>query len=276
MSVKKSLFAAINLVGGLMPHSARRFVLDRLGLNAVFNAMARDQFAVVMLPGGQRLTYNLLLHGGLVRGGELVYEQHVIDGIRETLEFGGVFYDIGANIGVFSLLAAEIVGQKGFVFAFEPEENNLICLRRSIAANGAANVRAIDGAVGAADGLSVFDRRGGAFSGRIIVPGDSAAGSTVEVKVRSIDSLVEEGWPAPTLIKIDVEGAEGDVLEGAARTLRTHRPVVICELHDFGADGPARALRALNDANYSLENLETRTSLDESTLLHVLGRPRQS
>ena len=89
-----------------------------------------------MLPDGQRLAYNLLLHGGLVRRGELVYEQHVIDGMRETLEFGGVFYDIGANIGVFSLLAAEIVGQKGFVFAFEPEENNLICLRRSIAANG--------------------------------------------------------------------------------------------------------------------------------------------
>lgn len=240
----------INALGRRMPHKARRFVLDRMGFGALFQAVSKGQTAKARL-GKIVITYNPLLHGSIVRHGEVIYEPHVAEAVRANLGPGRVFYDIGANVGIFAAIAES---RGATAIAFEPEENNLIYLRQNV-----ANVCGF--AIGKADGRSVFHPHGGAFSGRL-ADGVTAASSTVEV--RSVDSLVAEGWPVPDLIKIDVEGAEGDVLEGAAATLRRHRPTVLCEMHDF-SEGPERARRALDAAGYWIEPLGEQ---------HVLARPR--
>jgi FkbM family methyltransferase len=163
---------------------------------------------------------------------------------RPCSAHGGVFYDIGVNIGVLSVLAAK----QAEVFAFETEENNLIYLRSNL-----PNERVFGVAVGAADGQATFDRRGGAFSGHLISERENAGRRGVTVTVRSVDSLARD-LPPPTLIKIDVEGGEGAVLDGAVETLRAHRPIVICELHAF-SDGPQSARRVLEAAGYQIRPL---------------------
>lgn len=240
---KEFAFKAISGVGRAMPHMARRFILDRLGLGRFFGSIAAGQAATARL-GRHAISYNPILHGSMVQGDDIVYEEDIAAAVLRETANGGVFYDVGANIGVFSVLAAE----HAEVFAFEPEENNLIYLRRNLPTD-----RVLGVAIGTADGGANFDRHGGAFSGRLASEGEGPGRRSVIVTVRSIDSLSRE-LPPPTLIKIDVEGGEGAVLEGAVETLRVHRPVVICELHAF-SDGPESARRILQEIGYRLQPL---------------------
>ena len=147
--------------------------------------------------------------------------------MRGEVRRGGVFYDIGANIGFYSLIASSIVGPTGRVLAFEPGNFNLPFLRENAAQVG--NVEVCDFAIGKSDGSMTFDRRGGAMSGRLLSDTVQAVDPTA-VKVRSIDSLVSAGFPQPDVLKIDIEGGEIDALEGAVATLR-RRPVILLELH---------------------------------------------
>ena len=251
-----TVFRVMNYVGTLLSHRQRRFLLDRLGLGRIVSRLAAGEFEEVALPGGMTLSINPLLHAHIATDGKLVYEEHVLKAIEDNLGSADTFYDIGANVGVFSIMAAGRVGEAGAVHAFEPEENNLACLRRSLRQSGLANVTLHACAVGAADGSMTFDRRGGAFSGRLVGPGEDAHGASVEVKVRSIDSLIEEGLPPPSLVKIDVEGGEGGVLEGMRRTLERHGPTVLCELHAFNLAGVRQTLDVLTEAGYVCRGLD--------------------
>ena len=128
-----------------------------------------------------------------------------------------------------------------------------------------------------------FDRRGGAFSGRLVDGEDEMASSRVSnIQVRSIDSLLAGGMRPPKLVKIDVEGGEGLVLDGAKQVLRTYRPAVLCEMHPDNPDGVSQAFSALTDAGYICHSVERSTNqvaeivngpqATDSTY-HVLARP---
>lgn len=253
--MKQSLSRNLNRIGNVLSHRQRRFILDRLGFGRVVTWMAQNQYEDLILPNGIAITVNPLLHGHMGSDGRLAYEDDVLEVIEKNLGPGDVFYDIGANVGVFSFIAATLVGENGAVLAFEPEENNLTCLRRSMERASLANLTLHDCALGAEDGEMTFDRRGGAFSGRLVDTGDDGVGMAVRVGVRSIDSLVDDGAPPPTLLKIDVEGGEGAVLEGAARTLRVHKPAVLCEMHGFNPDGVRRAVDMLVESGYVFQTL---------------------
>lgn len=254
--MKQLVFRIISWVGTVLSHRQRRFLLDRLGFSRLVGRLSENEFGEIALPNGMTITINSLLHADLARDGKLVYEEHVQRAIEDNLKPGDTFYDVGANVGVFSFLAASQIGESGAVHAFEPEENNLACFRQSLDRSGLANLVLHDAAVGPADGSMTFDRRGGAFSGRLLESGDKVRGASVTVEVRSIDSLVEDGAPPPTLIKIDVEGGEGGVLEGMRRTLKSHGPTVLCELHFFNPDGVRRALDVLVEVGYICRSLD--------------------
>lgn len=255
-----ALLRGISLFGSLLGHRQRRFLLDRLHLGILMSSLAQGRYQEIRLPNGLRLSINPLLHGHLAKDGYLAYEPAVIEALERHLSKGAIFYDVGANVGAFSFLAATLVGDGGHVLAFEPEPNNTSCFRRSAVAARLLNLKLHDCALGAADGETVFDRHGGAFSGRLIEQrGGAPKERVLPVKVRSIDSLLAEGAPPPTLLKIDVEGGEGAVLEGAAEALRRHRPVVLCEMHPDNPDGVRRAFEALKAAGYRLSALEEPT-----------------
>ena len=82
--------------------------------------------------------------------------------------------------------------------------------------------------------------------------------------VRSIASFGEVEL-RPNLVKIDVEGGEGVVLEGMKRTLREASPIVLCEMHPDNPDGVSRAFAALSSAGYLCRNLESDDQRSDAT-----------
>lgn len=158
---------------------------------------------------------------------------------------GAVVYDIGANVGFYTLLAAKLVGEHGRVISFEPLPRNLELLRRHVSLNRFENVQIVDAAVSRESGEASFDDSPGASMGAL-----SDAGR-LRVRLVSIDELLERGdTPAPDLIKIDVEGGEDAVLEGATEMLSSRRPTIFFATH--GDEVKARCLTQLDAIGYSV------------------------
>jgi FkbM family methyltransferase len=159
-------------------------------------------------------------------------ERWVQEAVAGALRPGSVFFDVGANVGFFALLAARAVGPRGRVVAVEPMPANAAALRRNVERNGEHNVTVVEAAAGREPGRGRL--------GLSTHPGGNALESTgaptdvtgfVEVDVVTIDDLVQGGQaPPPSLVKIDTESGEAEVIEGMGRVLATHRPSVLIEL----------------------------------------------
>jgi FkbM family methyltransferase len=170
------------------------------------------------------------------------------------LRTGGVFYDIGANIGFLSVLGCRLVGPTGEVHCFEPLEENLRALRWNLDANGFTAV---------VHPLALSDSAGEASMVTDGPLGRAHFGNgTATVPTARLDDLQLR---PPTVVKIDVEGAESLVLSGMRQILAEHKPVVLVEIHP-GQGAPVRSL--LIDAGYELDALE------DGGMPHLLATPR--
>jgi FkbM family methyltransferase len=153
--------------------------------------------------------------------------------VAKRLREGMVFYDLGANIGVFTLLAARLVGPNGKVFSFEPDAWVASRLRKNVERNGFENVTIVEAGVWSKSGAVNFVPADDAISPDhalgMFVAGKSGSAGTPRECV-ALDDFIEKSAP-PNLIKCDVEGAEVEVFAGGDKLLRTYRPWVICELH---------------------------------------------
>ncbi|MGB7283438.1 MAG: FkbM family methyltransferase [Candidatus Acidiferrum sp.] len=159
-------------------------------------------------------------------------EPEVQDAVQQHLLPGMTFYDIGANIGFFSLLAARLVGNAGRVVAFEADPEIATRLREHAARNAFGWIRVEEKAVWSEPGAVFFARTDPATSpdrglGHIV---SASAGDTIPVSGVSLDEYTRT-QPAPDFLKCDVEGAEVEVFRGARRLLREKRPGIICEMH---------------------------------------------
>jgi FkbM family methyltransferase len=185
--------------------------------------------------------------------------------LEERLRPGMVFYDLGANIGLFSILAARLVGPAGKVFSFEPDPPTAARLRRNIVRNEFQNTTVIQAGVWSTSGKRMFrtadatspDRGLGKF-----VTGDAAANGTL-LECIALDDFIQDA-PAPEAIKCDVEGAEVEVLRGAEEILRVRRPWILCELHSEENGQAVRDL--LGEFGYRLESVDAN---------HVLALPNR-
>jgi len=210
-------------------------------------------------------------HAGSLPRGTL--ETPVQEALRRLLGPGDVLYDVGANIGFFAMLGARLVGPDGRVYAFEPVAESAEAVRANAALNGFAQVEVHPVAVGAAGGrarLSVVeDLSWSRLESELQHPRASAS---VDVDVISLDNLVDAGsLRPPTLVKIDVEGAELAVIEGMRGVLERHEPAVICELHGTGAEVAA----AFETLGYDVTNLEGKHPIDSAEgNVHALAAPR--
>ena len=174
------------------------------------------------------------------------YDKQII--FSEQILPGKIVYDIGAHVGFYTLLAAELTGPKGKVFAFEPVPNNLYFLKRHIQLNKLTNVDVIEAAVADFTGRTSFVV---SLSG---LEGSLSAQGALEVSTVEIDNLVEQGKILPPdYIKIDVEGAELKVLSGANKTLRKYRPVLFLSTH--GSDVHRQCLDFLSRSGYMIKPL---------------------
>jgi FkbM family methyltransferase len=211
-------------------------------------------------------------HVGSIAFGNL--ESSVQEAMVRHLGRGGVFYDIGANLGFFSLLAAHLVGlDEGHVFAFEAAPDNAEAIRVNARLNAISNVTVMAVAVAGAAGrgrLQVVDDQ--SWSKLEEYGEHPYTERVIEVELVAIDDVVggADALPAPTLVKIDVEGAELAVLDGMRETIERHRPAIICELH-----GTHRGfVAAMREHEYRLINLEGAIPIEEAgASAHALALP---
>lgn len=176
--------------------------------------------------------------GDLLRSGG-AYEAGVTAALRDRLPADGVALDVGANIGVLSLLMGRLC-PRGRVIAFEPAPDNLAYLRRNVAENALANVTA--------SAIALYDRTGPlSFVFNEEYPAGSFVGTGAEAQavdgMRLDDWMADSGLARLDLVKLDVEGAERRVLEGARETFARWRPDLIVEVN------PA-ALRRFQDTSF--------------------------
>jgi FkbM family methyltransferase len=186
-------------------------------------------------PGSARLFVDLADHViglNIVRGG---YERDEIRYVRTLLKPGNTAIDVGAHIGFFTIHMAAAVGRTGRIYAFEPVDANADLLERSIAENGFGDrVVFRRAAVGAQSGTATLTyavetlNSGGAY---LLRDGAAALAGNVQKPI-PIVALDDLDLQRPVhLIKMDVEGAEPQVIRGATRLLKEDRPILLSELH---------------------------------------------
>lgn len=230
---------------------------------------------------GEGLGYDLRLwkadlpfdhaHAGLIVRGSL--ERPVQEAFRRLLAPGMTVWDVGANLGFFALVAGRVVGPSGRVVAFEPVRASAAAIRRNAKLNGLdAIVEAREAAVwsesGRGDLLVVADR---SWSHLAATGHHAQTRAEVPVELVTGDDLVAAGEPPPDVVKVDVEGAEIQVLDGMERVLREHGPALVIELHETNR-GVAERLRAVG---YAMENLDGPEPIEEAASdVHVLARPQ--
>ncbi|HEX5412935.1 MAG TPA: FkbM family methyltransferase [Terriglobia bacterium] len=241
-----------------------------------------------LLPQGNRVWVRL--DSGLAKGLWLQVdpyrEQEYLRGTAETevqealaahLKPDGCFFDVGAHIGVYSLVASRLVGPKGRVVAFEPDPLNAQLMREHAARNGLSNITVAQMAVWRSEGDVSF-RRGGdqpmgksSRRGSVVDSGLAMdSGETISVQAVSLDAFAADNH-SPAVIKIDVEGAECEVLDGATGLLASAKPTLICEVHT--AEAAAFIEEFLPARDYTIEWVPLRYAFPFPR--HFVAAPRQ-
>ena len=275
------LWIAGRLPRGLTRAVAReqwRHPLLRAGVERLHD-LFRDRDGVIQGGVGAGLRFNPgPSHAGYLLGTTEAEIQRLLE---HLIEPGDTVADVGANVGFLSVLAARLVGPGGRVIAFEPLAENCRRIRHNADLNaGRDDLGRIDvrcEALGATDGTATFQLSEVSTRGRLESTGqtpDRPAG-VLEVPIRSLDSLRDAGeLGEPRLLKIDVEGAEADVLAGGRGLLRDLRPLLLIELHGTNA-AVAAELDAL-DYHAAVVGRPAGTSVaDVPWYAYLLAAPRE-
>ena len=230
----------------------------------------RNQDGVIGQGIGKGLRFNTAnSNAGYLLG---TTELAVQSAIKELLQPGMTFYDIGANVGFFSIIAAHLSG--GTVVCFEPLAENIQHIQHNAALNQLKSLVIRSEALGGEDGEAIFNVSAVKSWGKLATVGSPAQQvGDIRVSLRRLDTIIRESdLPQPGLIKIDVEGAEVDVLAGASETLMSSRPILLIELH-----GTNEAIaNQLEELRYQGHVLGSTASITQSPWnAHVLALPRE-
>ena len=255
----------------------RRF--DRLSAPEVMQWPDGVRFRLVP---GEQLSRVVSLSG--------TYEPNTLRLLRSWLPAGAVCVDVGANAGLVSMAAAAWVGRGGRVIAVEPSAREYARLVDTMQLNGATQVTPIHAAVAARTGRRTLRvaaaPTGGAntLGSRFAYPAIEASG-VEDVAAFTLDDLVaREGLGRVDVVKVDAEGAEVEVLDGAAVTLRRHRPVLVLEVcaaalagTQASVGGLEARLRAHDYALFEIDDdsgaLRPTAALDERGDRNVVALP---
>jgi len=164
------------------------------------------------------------------------FEKETIEFISSNLSAGDCFIDIGANIGFFSLIAADMVENNGVVISFEPTETTYNKLRENVVLNNFENTQCFNLALSDFDGTSTFNVSldGHDAFNSFSLPHHGEHYIEQEIEVKKLDnyySLIQP-YKNKILIKVDVEGWEYSVIKGAEKILSDLDPVLILEFND--------------------------------------------
>ena len=193
---------------------AHEFVLDRLP----------GDHLVSTLPGGERIR-------AAARYRELSWNPEEYRAFRDAVHPGAVVLDVGANVGSYTLLFAMWAGPGGRVFAFEPAPDAREGLRQHVVLNRVADRVEIIPSAAAEHAGSAKLQVDGASGGNTLIDAGLPTGPTIEVETTSLDAFCRARGLVPDVVKIDVEGAELDVLRGARSVLAQPEVRAFVEFH---------------------------------------------
>jgi len=181
------------------------------------------------------------------------YEPDLQDALRKFVQPGMTVYDLGANIGYISLMAAHLAGPTGRVVAFEALPANVARLEQNIRLNHMeGRVRICSAAVVDSSAPVTFLAHESGAMGKAVGSAGRDAQYPDSIQVRGValdDFVFGEGNPAPHLIKTDIEGGEGPALVGMRRLLKEVKPVLLIELH--GEVAARQVWQSLHSAGYT-------------------------
>lgn len=170
---------------------------------------------------------------------------------------GAKVWDIGSNLGVFSMAAAYLTGKSGSVLAVDADAAHVELLRRTVRRAGHRHITLLNCGIAAETGIARLNIVGRGKAKNFIEDAQSAAAFDGVVEQHTIVTLTLDWlatqFPAPDAVKIDIEGAELMALRGAASLLRGPRPAIYIEVHPANA-GEATVI--FSDSGYSLFELQ--------------------
>jgi FkbM family methyltransferase len=186
---------------------------------------------------------------------------------------GMTVLDIGANMGYYSLLAAKLVGDKGHVYAFEPDPFNYQLILKSVAVNNYRNVTAFNQAVADKPGHVKLYLESSNWGHSLSAQNINNPSGAVDVEMITLDSLYADGKLGSKIdfIKIDIQGAEEMAMNGARKLLQDTQPTIAMELEparlvNMGADS-LRLLRLFEHMGYNTRVIETDLNLPANPTL---------
>lgn len=208
----------------------------------------RDGEFVAAIENGARLRLRYADSVGETVAAIGTYEPGELKFLCRSLHDGDTAMDVGANVGVFTVVMAKAVGPNGAVIAIEPDPHNIARLRANVQLNGLDNVSLVECAAGAACGtVTLSSTTDHAFTRTIDTSSTSRDPARpddgVAIPVKTLDDVWgEHGHPRISVLKIDIEGAEVSAIQGALGMLRACRPAIVAEAND------ANHLQALEDS----------------------------
>ena len=240
-------------------------VTERLGIHGKF----RDQYWRMKMArhpveqktiGDTTVQFNITSRTEYARHRNLGGEGPIIEDLLSELEPDDVVYDIGANVGMYTCFFSECL-QPNQVVAFEPHPSNLASLRSNLELNNTDAIvieRALSNTNGTAE-LKVASQERGEGKHSLAIDSDE---ETITVELAAGDQLIESGEiPAPTVLKIDVEGAEYQVLQGLEQTLQSDLcRLIYVEVHPKHLNcydtSPKDVEKLLKGPNYNVNPLQ--------------------
>jgi len=191
------------------------------------------------------------------------YEPCKTAAVVRSVKPGQTTFDVGGHVGYYAIIQAQLAGPQGHVYVFEPRPLNISYIKQHIRINNIDNITLIESAVSDKSGVSQFESRVGTGTGHLSREGN------LRVKTIVIDALIEDGYPAPDFLKIDVEGSEIAVLNGARKTIADHRPKLLVATH--GDTEHEFVLNFLKQHQYQHEILNENATKGDTEILAWQG-----
>jgi len=170
---------------------------------------------------------------------------------RQYLRSGDRAVDVGANLGFVTAMLADVVGETGTVFSFEPAQATFAKLQLTIRENELTQVRPYRAGCGSQKDTAALHRVS-ASSGNSSIYGSGRAETIQLVPLDSVSEIMEN---RVQLVKIDTEGHESEVLKGANELIKAHRPIIYTELGGGYIESTKAAVDLLNQYGYGTDHV---------------------
>jgi FkbM family methyltransferase len=227
-----------------------------ISIGRIIQSFSKSDF--VEIEGRKMFTQN---NDGLALSIFKIYEPNQTEIVKKYVREGDIVIDIGAHVGYYTLLMAQLVGKNGKVYSFEPDPVNFQLLKKSVEINGFENVVLIQKAVSnITDKVKLFLGDDDSAINRIYDAKLGDAKESIDVNSVTIDEYFKENDELINFIKLDSEGSEVKIINGMKQFLsRNKKLVMMTEFFPFlikkSGDEPNQYLKSLEKSGFSLYNI---------------------